>query len=119
MPNGKIEEVKGEDLYKAKFRYVTTKNGDIQIKIASNTSETKTINYDKVTNIGSCMYEEGDYVYTYNCIPVLDDASTLTSIVHSLSNGGGNLEDAMKEAKYNREDNLIYRFNLGRLECYE
>lgn len=115
MPNGKVEEIKGEDLYKAKFRYVTTKNGDIQIKIASNTSETKTINYDKVTNIGSCMYEEGDYLYTYNCMPIFDDATSIGAVAKKY------ICDEPNEFtyEYNREDNLIYRFNLGRLECYE
>ncbi len=118
LPDGKREEIRGEDLYKARFRYATTKNGDIKIKISDGGSNTKEINYTKVNNIDrkNCIIEDGEYVYTYNCIPYIDDGLEFVMIYL-----GSVLDEEDEENIENMEawleivDDMItnFRFNLG------
>lgn len=70
FPNGQEKSIMGSELTHARFRYAALENGDIQIRISNGTDE-KTIDYKNVTNIENCLYEEGDYIYTYNCLPFL------------------------------------------------
>lgn len=115
LPDGTSKEFRGDELYKARVRYITTKNGNVQVKIATNSTDTKTINYTGVTNIGSCMYEEGEYLYTYNCLPMIDDLSGFfmeMSIYKDILENGYN-DEIEVSYKYNKNDSMIYRFNLG------
>ncbi len=120
LPDGKVEEITGENLYKAKFRYVTTENGDIQIKITKDENIEEEIVYKGVTNIGECLINDGNYTYTYNCLPFLDDGGL--GIIESYL-----LDEAIKQGAdlsqefdissidfSNLDDKfIIYRFNLG------
>ncbi len=103
LPDGKVEEITGKDLYKAKFRYVTTQNGDIQIKITNNENNVETITYEGITNIDECVIYDGDYIYTYNCLPFLDDG--IKYIIDAIDESDA--EEIMIERC------IIYRFNLG------
>ena len=107
LPDGKVEEIDGKDLYKAKFRYVTTKNGSVNVEINKNAETPQKVTYDKVNNIGDCIVKEEEYTYTYNCLPFLDCMSLVgTFDIESIMNGNINYNDV--------EDGLLkYRFNLG------
>ena len=91
FPSGQEKTITGTELTHAKFRYTALENGDIQIKILDGNDEKK-IDYKSVTNIGNCIYEEGDFVYTYNCLPFL-------------------FEEALSEGSMSRF--MLYRFDFG------
>lgn len=122
LPNGEIEEINGKDLYKAKFRYSTTKNGDLQIKIENDSTQAETINYTGVTNIKECIYEEGEYVYTYNCLPYLDMGSKyeMNAELHDRNNrilecrfnlGGWNVVGKGLSANWGNEEVEGFQYN--------
>ncbi len=115
LPDGKVETINGKDLYKARFRYVTTKNGDITIEITENGKTPEKITYDKVTNIDKdgCIHEEGDYTYTYNCLHFLDDGM-LFPIQYFGTVFGADSEITEEEAIDKVQQHILnYRFNLG------
>lgn len=94
LPDGNVEKINGENLNNAKFRYITTKNEEISIKISDGTTE-KTVNYTAVNNIGNCIYKDDEYIYTYNCFPFMGNMTISVDI----------------------NKNMKYRMNLGRMEC--
>ncbi len=106
LPDGKEETIDGTDLYKAKFRYVTTKNEKVDIEITKNEDTPQKITYDKVNNISNCIVKEEEYTYTYNCLPFLDEGSGVGIFdIESMMNGNIDYEKV--------EDGLLkYRFNL-------
>ncbi len=106
LPDGEEKEIKGTDLYKAKFRYVTTKNEKVDIEITKNEDTPQKITYDKVNNISNCIVKEEEYTYTYNCLPFLDEGSGVGIFdIESMMNGNIDYEKV--------EDGLLkYRFNL-------
>ncbi len=119
LPDGKVKEITGENLYKAKFRYVTTKNGDVEIKITKNDETPQKITYDKVNNIDVCIINEGNYTYTYNCLPFLDAGSAYIMMGYLLSSQDdlANLDPSSIDvaAIFDEIEKLtmLYRFNLG------
>ncbi len=95
FPNGQEKTITGSELTHAKFRYAALENGDIQIKISDGTDEKK-IDYKGVTNIENCLYEEGDFVYTYNCLPILfeetfSEGSLARCMLYRFDFGGWNV----------------------------
>ena len=108
LPDGKEEEINGKDLYKAKFRYVTTKNDSVNIEITKNEETPQKITYDKVNNIDGCIFKEEEYTYTYNCLPYIDCVSLY---------GTFDLKELMMSEVISTEELeeriLKYRFNLG------
>ena len=64
LPDGTECVKTGEYFEKYRIRYSIYENGDYAIAITDNPGCKV-----KVENIGDCMVEIGDYIYTYNCVP--------------------------------------------------
>ncbi len=113
LPDGKEEEINGKDLYKAKFRYVTTKNGEVNIEITKNEETPQKITYNKVNNINNCIVREDEYTYTYNCLPYLDCGSVYGTfdIIEFLMSEDIDYE-VIEIIEIIEERILKYRFNL-------
>ncbi len=108
LPDGKEEEIDGKDLYKAKFRYVTTKNEEVNIEIAKNNENAQKIVYKNVNNINidGCIKKEEKYTYTYNCLPFLDDGFVGCVYETAIDRSDSDCDKLV-------ERTTKYRFNFG------